>query len=304
MAESLRPDPVVEFLSHREKLMRGLAESARETCREFVSSRQCSDGGFSGRGERGERGDLYYTFFAMADLTLLGVSFDSKPIEEYLSTFGSGESLDVVHLCCLLRCHNLLAMNDALVTIGVKGLGRFLQRRKLKKTLDLLRMRAETSSRLYDLFLIAQTGREMGVDVVPATIVQRALDDALCEDGGYSEPGVVNGTTTVTAAAVWLNATVNGTRPNATIAWLESMGMNGPGFRATPHTPFADLLSTATAIHALTWMDHDMKNRVPDLLSFIESCWREDGSFGASPICGPGDVEYVFYGLTALATLL
>ena len=125
-------DPVDEFLTLRKSLGGGLAETIREACRTYVLSRQQADGGFAGPGGSS---DIYYTFFALADLCLLGESFNSELTETYLSTFGDGESLDVVHHCCLMRCHNLIAMNKAFTAVGAKGIGRLIQRRRYQMPL-------------------------------------------------------------------------------------------------------------------------------------------------------------------------
>jgi hypothetical protein len=294
------PDPVAEFLSNRKRLMNSVDDAARNTCLDYVRSKRKADGGYAGPGNRS---DLYYTFFALADIVFLGSAVDIKPTKRYISTFGEGESLDLVHLCCLMRCHNLLAM-AATPSLKPGRLGRFLQTRRYAKTLKLLKRKAEDAVRVYDLFLVAQTGRELGVDLVSKEKVRSVLEHAVRDTGGFSDPNTASGTTTVTAAASWLHLWMDGAVPPKTVDWFATVKTKAGGFRANSKAPIPDLLSTASAIQALSWAGETLGAATPHVLEFVESCWMDDGSFGANSVCPSGDVEYMYYGLSSLANLL
>ena len=74
------------------------------------------------------------------------------------------------------------------------------------------------------------------------------------------------------------------------------------GFAALEHTREPDLLSTATALFVLRFMDHDLRLIRPDCLEFINGLYR-DGGFTSVSSDTETDMEYTFYGLLALGAL-
>src|SRR5213593_1589819 len=76
-----------------------LGESA-ELVRNFLRSRQNPDGGFQ---DRSGKSDLYYTVFGLDGLLALQAELPGDRTAAYLKSFGDGEELDFVHLCCLAR---------------------------------------------------------------------------------------------------------------------------------------------------------------------------------------------------------
>src|SRR6185436_18040424 len=67
----------------------------------FLRAQQNEDGGFK---DRDRKSDLYYTVFGIDSLLALRMEVKCQPIESFLHKFGTGTSLDFVHLCCLARC--------------------------------------------------------------------------------------------------------------------------------------------------------------------------------------------------------
>ena len=65
---------------------------------EFLHGQINADGG--GKDRSGES-DLYYTVFCIEGLVAMRADLPADRICRYLSTFGTGEDLDFVHLCCL-----------------------------------------------------------------------------------------------------------------------------------------------------------------------------------------------------------
>src|SRR5439155_2548786 len=76
-----------------------LGESA-ELIRHFLQSQQNQDGGFP---DRSGKSDLYYTVFGLDGLLALQAEMPGARVAAYLKSFGDGEGLDFVHLCCLAR---------------------------------------------------------------------------------------------------------------------------------------------------------------------------------------------------------
>src|SRR5437870_9538324 len=76
-----------------------LGESS-ELVRDFLLQQQNSEGGFKGRDGKS---DLYYTVFGIDGLLALQAELPTARLASYLKSFGQGEGLDFVHLCCLAR---------------------------------------------------------------------------------------------------------------------------------------------------------------------------------------------------------
>ena len=68
---------------------------------DFILRQQNPDGGFR---DRKGASDLYYTAFALDSLHALQREIPRDRVTPWLRTFGTGEALDFVHLCCLARC--------------------------------------------------------------------------------------------------------------------------------------------------------------------------------------------------------
>ena len=84
--------------------------------------------------------------------------------------------------------------------------------------------------------------------------------------------------------------------------WLLDRCREG-GFFATPDAPMPDLLSTATALHALSSL-HAPLDRVREAcLDFIDSLWTSEGAFYGNWADDTLDCEYTYYGLLALGHL-
>jgi hypothetical protein len=77
----------------------------------------------------------------------------------------------------------------------------------------------------------------------------------------------------------------------------------GKGFKTYLSVREADLLSTAVALFALKNTGSDLRFMAPDCLDFIQKCYSE-GAFLAGNGDEKRDLEYTFYGLLALGSLI
>jgi prenyltransferase beta subunit len=76
------------------------------------------------------------------------------------------------------------------------------------------------------------------------------------------------------------------------------------GFLAMPRAPIPDLLSTATALHALACLEEPLPQSAREAcLDFLDSLWTAEGGFHGHWADDHLDVEYTFYGLLALGHL-
>src|SRR5688572_1849934 len=72
----------------------------------FLRSQQHVSGAFQ---DRSNEPDLYYTVFGVDGLIALSKKPDWNRLNEYVRSFGWGNNLDFVHLCCLARLWSALA---------------------------------------------------------------------------------------------------------------------------------------------------------------------------------------------------
>jgi hypothetical protein len=124
------------------------------------------------------------------------------------------------------------------------------------------------------------------------------------EDGGYANQlDLPFGLTPATAAAVTLLRQLGEPLPGDVGEWLLSRHHDGGGFFATPMAPLPDLLSTATALHALECLKTPLDPIRDACLDFIDTLWTNRGGFHGNWTDDDLDCEYTYYGLLALGHL-
>jgi len=229
----------------------------------FVRSRWNPDGGVRGRDEKS---DLYYTVFAVLCMRALSRPVPLLRLWRFVQSHGEGESLDAVHLFCLIRLRTLFP-------------SRVATRRKLMALLE-----AKQADSAYDMFFKVVAAEYLGLNDRP--------EEELLISSSQTTPNV--------AAAVVINHREN---PAARRLLLDRFCQGG-GFRASATAPCADLLSTATALFALRLMETDMEPIRDTCLDFIESLWRDNGGFAGYAQDGFEDVEYTFYALLSIGCLM
>ena len=94
-----------EMLASAAKAVKLLGEARAAETGEFYRRLLRPDGGFA---DRAGKSDLYYTVFGLQACRALGVELPVEAVRSYLLGFGKGESLDMVHLGCLVRCRAVL----------------------------------------------------------------------------------------------------------------------------------------------------------------------------------------------------
>ena len=112
------------------------------------------------------------------------------------------------------------------------------------------------------------------------------------------------GTVLATAAAIallhQLGMPINTTAGDWLLAQIHSDG----GWLAVPGAPLPDLLSTATALHALSCLDRPLSDAQREkCLDFVDTLWSAEGGFHGHWADDALDAEYTFYGLLALGHL-
>lgn len=267
---------------------------------DFVQSCRNPDGGFRGRSEAS---DLYYTVFGLASLRALGASIRFEATARYLEEFGVGEGLDVVHLACLARCWASLTP-EAAVPDSVSSA--VLSLIESYRSPDGGYRHGETAGwgTAYAAFLALGAYQDLGRELPRARALVASIEELRTADGAYGNgPGLAAGTTPVTAAAVTVRRCLGEETEPAVVDWLFARCLPGGGFFAMPQAPVPDLLSTATALHALAGAGASLRRIREPSLDFLDSLWSDTGGFRGTWADPMVDCEYTYYGLLALGHL-
>jgi len=272
---------------------RHLLADRAERAAAFLLGRLHPDGGFRGRTDAA---DLYYTLFGIEALTALDADLPVEKLAAYLRGFGGGETLDLVHLACLVRCW--IALDAAPRDEWVSCLNAFRSSDGGFGT----EKGAEFGS-AYGAFLAIGALQDVGADVPDADGIADALLPLRTPDGGWANDRIIPvGSVPATAAAVTVLRHLGRTVPSEAGHWLLACSHAEGGFPAIPGAG-ADLLSTAVALHALAGLGVDLGERRDACLAFVNSLWDPRGAFRGSPDDAVLDCEYTWYGLLALGHL-
>ncbi len=266
--------------------------------REFLNRQWTPDGGAC---DRAGRPDLYYTIFTLAGLQALDAEIPRERIAGFLQRFGDGAGLDFVHLGALARCW--AAIGSLPEGLAPRLLARIETFRKADGGYD--GDPHATHGTAYGAFVALGAYQDLGFSPPrPLQLVQslRALETP---DGGWSNlPGTSVGATNATAGALTLIRHLGFPAPARAADWLLAQAHPHGGFRAVPGAPIPDLLSTATALHALAAADRRLTSDLHErCLDFIDSLWSAEGGFHGHWADDHLDSEYTFYGLLALGHL-
>ena len=295
-----------------------LGDDAVPLVANFLRSQQNEDGGFQ---DRKGKSDLYYTVFGLDALTALRQSFDVDRVRAYAASFGDGVGLDFVHLCALARCWAAVERRfpnrpgasggeHAGLEIGAPPATEIVQRIATFRACDggfnpKLESQRGTA---YGAFLGLAAYQDLGVPLPHPMELVRSLKFLETEDGAWTNEvfgrgQMPVGATNATAAVVTVLRNL-GMPLNAAVGdWLLAQAHPQGGFLAVPGAPIPDLLSTATALHALGGLGVSFERVKEPCLDFVDSLWTNEGAFHGNWADEHLDSEYTCYGLLALGHL-
>ena len=275
-----------------------LGDSA-DLVRSFLLSQHHPGGGFT---DRAGNPDLYYTVFGLEGLLALRADLPTTATAAYLTGFGDGRDLDFVHLACLARCWAAMPA-EARAAVPADEI---LAKVETYKSADggYAVSAGQADGTLYGGFLALGSYQDMGRSLPDPAGLLRCARRLRADDGGYANQlDVPMGLTPSTAAAVTLFRQFDAPVAPELAAWLLARCRPEGGFFATPLAPMPDLLSTATALHALSGLHADIESIREGCLDFVDSLWTNKGAFHGNWADDAIDCEYTYYGLLALGHL-
>jgi prenyltransferase beta subunit len=260
------------------RLAPNLLQEAAEPVAQFLREQFNEDGGAR---DRAGASDLYYTVFALEGLIALRQDPPAARVRPYLERFGDGAELDFVHQTCLARCWAALGKG------ALPG-----------ETSDPLALRILSGGNgsVYHQFLKFGALEDLGNPVEDRPAVTDAVLALQSPDGSFM------GTTPTTAGAVALLHHLGAEVPRNAVDWLLARARPDGGFLPGPDAPLPDLLSTATALHALAAAHASIGALKDPMLDFVDTLWTGKG-FCGSWADDAVDSEYTYYALLALGHL-
>ena len=279
-----------------------LLGDSTELVADFFKSQLHPSGGFC---DREGKPDLYYTTFGIAGFLALQLPLPTDQLVGYLRSHHDRiEELNMVDLSCLARGWAFMpkqAWPDDLRT-------RVLHRMEAFRSEDgtgFFTEPSESQASMYGCYVglgIAQDLDEPSV--VNEQQMLTCIRSRLAEDGGYSNsPDLPFGLTPTTAAAVSLFRHLGSDEGNAARDWLLTQMHSDGGFCVGPGIVMPDLLSTATALHALSSIHFELERIAEKNLDYLDTLWTAKGGFVGSWEDDALDIEYTYYGLLSLGHL-
>lgn len=249
---------------------------------QFVQSHFMLDGGVAGRDHHS---DLYYAPFAFGVLQALNRFRPSFKLWRYIRSFADADTLDFIHLCSLIRLRAALPLRNA-------------QRQAFVDVLELYRSRDGGFNHTNKK---AVTGTVYGSFLALIAFQSMGLPSPVCF--GHMVAFDVESLPTAHLAALLVLKSDMGIEAEQLAILLHDRASPAGGFMPGPNLLCPDLLSTGTALFALSLSEMVIEEREAHV-NFVESCLQNDGGFSSGPMDCVADVEYTFYGLLALGSLL
>jgi prenyltransferase beta subunit len=267
--------------------------------RDYLYGELHTEGGFR---DRAGQSDLYYTVFGLDALLALQAEVPTHAVRRFLTRFGAGDSLDLVHLASLARCW-AATPPPRLDPVSARMMGERLEVYRSSDGGYHARPGAPRGT-TYHAFLALGAYEDLGLAIPRPEALRRSLESLQSSSGGFSNTAdAAIGATPATAAAVLTLRHLDAEVPADVRSWLLHQWHDAGGFVAAPGAPLPDLLSTATALHALAALHAPLEPIAERCLDFIDTLWTSRGAFYGTWADEEPDCEYTYYGLLALGHL-
>ena len=278
---------------------KALGDSA-QLVRDFLIRQITPEGGGA---DRAGRPDLYYAIFVLAGLEALQAEIPVEKIRPFVDSFGDGTALDFVHLGALARCRAAIGLEKMPHGFSDAILARLETFRTADGGYEVKPGAAHGNA--YGCFVALGAYQDLGANLPDSLRMVQCLKFLETPDGAWGNVrGMRQGTVPATAAAITLLHQLAMPISAAAGDWLLAQIHSDGGWLAVPGAPIPDLLSTATALHALSCLDRPLPAALREkCLDFVDTLWSAEGGFHGHWADDALDAEYTFYGLLALGHL-
>ena len=268
--------------------------------RDFLLRQITPEGGGA---DRAGRADLYYTIFVLAGLEALQAEIPKTRVEPFVNGFGDGGNLDFVHLGALARCRAAIGLEKIAHGFDDAILAKLETFRTSDGGYDV--QPSSQNGNAYGCFVALGAYQDLGAKLPEPLRMVQCLKFLETPDGAWGNVrGMRAGTVPATAAAITLLHQLGMPISAASGDWLLAQIHSDGGWLAVPGSPLPDLLSTATALHALACLDRPLPDAQREkCLDFVDTLWSAEGGFHGHWADDALDAEYTFYGLLALGHL-
>jgi geranylgeranyl transferase type-2 subunit beta len=274
-----------------------LLGESRDLVAGFVRAHRNPDGGFQ---DRAGASDLYYTVFGLDALIALQEDLPADETVAFLAA-RAVRDLDYVHIACLARGWAALRQLP-----GPDVVDDLLARIESCRAADggYATSPGADHGSAYASFVALGAYQDCGRELPEPERVLDSIHRLRAAGGGYANhPDLPLGLTPSTAAAVMVMRHLGAPPDHDAGMWLLDRCHSRGGFFAAPAAPVPDLLSTATALHALSSLQVPIGGIAEPCLDFIDSLWTNRGGFYGTWADDAADCEYTYYALLALGHL-
>ena len=278
---------------------KALGDSA-QLVRDFLIRQITPEGGGA---DRSGRPDLYYAIFVLAGLEALQAELPIEKVRPFVDSFGDGTALDFVHLSALARCRAAIGLEKMPHGFSDAILARLETFRTADGGYEVKPGAAHGNA--YGCFVALGAYQDLGAKLPDPLRMVQCLKFLETPDGAWGNVREMRqGTVPATAAAITLLHQLGMPISAAAGDWLLAQIHSDGGWLAVPGAPIPDLLSTATALHALSCLDRPLPAALREkCLDFVDTLWSAEGGFHGHWADDALDAEYTFYGLLALGHL-
>ncbi len=253
-----------------------LNEEMADEIRSFIRKNFTPEGGFA---DRASKCDLYYSLFGWFIAETYSVNEITDQLKLYVKNKVNSNKLSGVHLYCGAILYAKLFGQD------ITSLKLSLQ---VRKELAVSQANRGEYSNFMGFLALYYLGDFLNL--------KRLINH-------YKSSGIETGLPCPVTAANIVLLNLSGQQDDNAETRLKSFYRENGGFAALKNAPQEDLLSTGVSLYALNFMNADLRAIKPDCLAFIDSLY-ENGGFRATETDFETDVEYTFYGLLGLGSLM
>lgn len=286
-----------EMLRAAGRATKSLGAARRDAAAKFVLGQQDASGAWK---NRQGKPDLYYTVFGIDCAIALGLPVSWAAVKSYMETLGDVAGMDLAHTACMCRAWAAIGQ-----PMPADLSRRIVERIESFRCADggFHHFDKGPCGSAYGSFVAMGAYEDLGARMPNVEGVLASLASLGRADGSFcNEPDMPASSLSTSAAAAVL-AHLGRPLPPGMATWLLSCHQPEGGFAAFLELPMADLLSTATTIHALAAIGAPLDAVAEATGRYVQSLLTPAGGFAGSQGDPTPDVEYTFYGLLAAGHL-